>query len=451
MGLNEERILDFLDGRLTGGEEEELLHTLAVSPERRGVLKAHMKLREVTSSIASTERVGVPKHVTSQLFTTLEALGLSATASTEDILTRAPQLVKATAEKSVTAILPSLATSGAWHMSFASIVGASLLSFALGAGAYHVFSNGVGVHPMGEAPIAAVQQVTRQQATTSIVQSSVSAVPAAVIDPSSSSEVVRSASEAPLSLSYLTPLPLDRSGFQPIFQKEAPFDGGEPFASVAAREHAIEPDKIDRPTQLASQRILARAIESPVEKPNGTISLRYGMGVMPTNGILSPSSLEEVKFRWMISQYLVGQASLGQLQTSVHEAIPPADRSKAGAISEISTGATTINNFLLGVEGGITLDPLHLPLEATFGVMTDGSNRFYYRGGLFGHYEPVEAMSIAFGLEGIWFNHSIDQSIKNVVNTYRSLLTSDRPAVKGATGSELGGFIGPSIEFGWHF
>ena len=82
--LQEERILDFLDGRLSSGQEEELLHTLAVSPERRGVLRAHMRVRELTSNLASAECFSVPKHVTSQLFVIHNEHG--------DLLLRAAQL-----------------------------------------------------------------------------------------------------------------------------------------------------------------------------------------------------------------------------------------------------------------------------------------------------------------------------------------------------------------------
>ena len=49
--MSEEHILDFLDGRLSGSAEEELLHTLAVSPERRQMLRDHLRLRELTSNL----------------------------------------------------------------------------------------------------------------------------------------------------------------------------------------------------------------------------------------------------------------------------------------------------------------------------------------------------------------------------------------------------------------
>src|SRR5438874_1014764 len=62
--MTEERILDFLDGNLSSHEEEELLHRLAVSPERRSLLKQHLQVRELTSSLARRQFVTVPIAVT---------------------------------------------------------------------------------------------------------------------------------------------------------------------------------------------------------------------------------------------------------------------------------------------------------------------------------------------------------------------------------------------------
>src|SRR3954466_13828732 len=91
--LNEDRILDFLDGRLATGDEEELLHTLAVSPERRQLLREHLKLRELTSNVAKQKQFAVPSHVTTQLFSKLDDMGFAAPMNAEAVLTRTPQIV----------------------------------------------------------------------------------------------------------------------------------------------------------------------------------------------------------------------------------------------------------------------------------------------------------------------------------------------------------------------
>ena len=53
MTLNE-RILDFLDGSLPGEDEAELLHTLSVSPEKRGMLRGFMEQRTLLTRDAKS-------------------------------------------------------------------------------------------------------------------------------------------------------------------------------------------------------------------------------------------------------------------------------------------------------------------------------------------------------------------------------------------------------------
>src|SRR5690349_13469147 len=75
MEWNEDKILDFLDGSLSASEEEELLHRLAVSPERRIVLKQHLQLRELSTILSKKHNYMVPKTLTTALFTNLSANG----------------------------------------------------------------------------------------------------------------------------------------------------------------------------------------------------------------------------------------------------------------------------------------------------------------------------------------------------------------------------------------
>src|SRR5258708_2417873 len=137
--LNEDRILDFLDGRLATGDEEELLHTLAVSPERRQVLHEHLRLREITTTLSTNERFSVPVHVTSSLFATLGSMGFTVPTSTEAILTRAPQYVNIAMEEESLAgasAIGSLVSAG-WKLGVSSLVTASVMSFLLGIGAIY--------------------------------------------------------------------------------------------------------------------------------------------------------------------------------------------------------------------------------------------------------------------------------------------------------------------------
>ncbi|HET6400447.1 MAG TPA: hypothetical protein VFH95_03525 [Candidatus Kapabacteria bacterium] len=71
MTLNE-RILDFLDGSLPADEEAELLHTLSVSPEKRGVLRDFMEQRALFAHDGKT--LSVPYEAEQRLWTRLDMI-----------------------------------------------------------------------------------------------------------------------------------------------------------------------------------------------------------------------------------------------------------------------------------------------------------------------------------------------------------------------------------------
>src|ERR1700726_3144766 len=133
MNLSEDRILDFLDGRLATPDEEELLHTLAVSPERRQLLRAHMKLREVTNSLAREERFSVPERLTDQLFNRLQEIGHTAPMGTVAILTRAPEFVSLRVAGASVGAGAATGLASGWRFGAMSLVTISLMSFILGA------------------------------------------------------------------------------------------------------------------------------------------------------------------------------------------------------------------------------------------------------------------------------------------------------------------------------
>src|SRR5487761_1514537 len=160
MNIGEDRILDFLDGRLATPDEEELLHTLAVSPERRQVLREHLKVRQLTSTLAQQEQFNVPERLTNQLFARLEDMGYSAPSGTEAILTRAPEFVSsriadgigATSMASIVGDASIMGDAGTatvlgagWRFGAVSLVTVALMSFILGAGAYYVFGSALGL------------------------------------------------------------------------------------------------------------------------------------------------------------------------------------------------------------------------------------------------------------------------------------------------------------------
>ncbi|HEY6171399.1 MAG TPA: hypothetical protein VIX80_03975 [Candidatus Kapabacteria bacterium] len=123
----EDGVLDFLDGNLAPAEEEELLHRLAVSPERRALLKQHLQVRELTSALARKNRYNVPKAVTASLFETLSANGYAGPifhSSNENA-----EMLRASLEKN----LDRTATKVAGKRSKSAMFFSSMFSFVSGA------------------------------------------------------------------------------------------------------------------------------------------------------------------------------------------------------------------------------------------------------------------------------------------------------------------------------
>src|ERR1035437_4917038 len=71
MTLNE-RILDFMDGSLPPHDEAELLHTLSVSPEKRGVLRDFMSQRSLLFSDRAS--LAVPYEAEQSLWARVDAI-----------------------------------------------------------------------------------------------------------------------------------------------------------------------------------------------------------------------------------------------------------------------------------------------------------------------------------------------------------------------------------------
>src|SRR5215211_6513467 len=63
--IYEDRILDYLDGALGDKESAELMHQLAVSPERRVILEQHLQLKNVIGD--ARKPVPVPAAIEAKL------------------------------------------------------------------------------------------------------------------------------------------------------------------------------------------------------------------------------------------------------------------------------------------------------------------------------------------------------------------------------------------------
>ena len=457
--MSEDRILDFLDGRLTSGDEEELLHTLAVSPERRQLLREHLRIREITNTMSKHQSFNVPAHVTSNLFATLGTMGYAAPATTEAILTRAPQLVRSSQALS-TAQRAIVATKSAWRLGFSSLAAASAMSFLLGAGSLYMFGPNLGIGSASHQDVitaVSAKGTVANAATTqysSVVAKQIVAQPVARLaninyagigfpdypnrdgnGPVSNVEDQRTSTETtdPAMLRHLT------------------YNTPREYEITAANRIPREMQPNDIPDWFA-------AIPSPLQNEQGVISIRYGTGdasnfksVLPSNSPTVPSaSLMEAKMTWHLWKYVTAHACMGML--SSYEQMPNKTPISTGKNQwAVTTSLTAVPNTLItGGELGFTLDPLGIPLETSAGLMFDGTGRAYFRGGLFFHFEPFDAVSFSGGIEGITYRHDVAKTLGEMSTVYQDY-GGNLPLAPGTPSSEWVGFIGPSIEFGYRF
>jgi len=468
MNIGEDKILDFLDGRLSAPDEEELLHTLAVSPERRQVLREHMNVRQLTSTIAQQEQFNVPERLTKQLFARLEEMGYSAPAGTEAILTRAPEFVSSRIADGIGVAAGSSAVlgsglSGGWRFGAISLVTISLMSFILGAGAYYVFGSALGLRTRSE------ELVTREGAVPHFTRHSIPATQynmtwAATPMAKKSVLAMEQASMRPIAM--VTPTERIGAGNEKEIGaiskllKDAVQPGNDQKEIVAisytAPREPLYAIQTDAPHYLPNASPLwPDVIPSPLAEDRGTISVRYGIGPAPEGTSSRLSTLNEFRLGWKMG-YFIGGASMGQLSSierSVQSApIDPAHDSK-GFVITTPESAAPISTTLIGLDGGITLDPIGVPVEAMGGFMYSGGgsseySSFYERASLMVHFEPWKLLTISGGIEGLWYTHYLNNSIANqqkFYSHYKSNLSSD------AVTQETCGLVGPTLQIGWHF
>jgi hypothetical protein len=196
-------------------------------------------------------------------------------------------------------------------------------------------------------------------------------------------------------------------------------------------------------------------IPSPLEKDRGTISFQYGAGPGPGSTTVQWNMFAEFKFSLTLWDYFVGAASMGELSSFQRIAQSVASSNKNGpsnysiayVVNTSTTTATTTT--LMGLEAGITLDHIGIPITAMGGVMFAGpGSQLYGRGSLMMHFEPLDKMVVSLGIEGLFYNHDLTGAIATQEKYSSPYPTSVSPA---AVTSEDCGLVGPSIQIGWHF
>jgi len=467
INLSEDRILDFLDGRLASPDQEELLHTLSVSPERRQVMREHMKLREVTNTIARQDKLTVPEYVTDQLFSKLEGMGYSAPVSTEALLTRTPEYVSVAA-----ATVAATAVSSGWRIGAMSLLTASIMSFILGAGAYYVFGSSLGLRTRSQ-ELADLKRhdVTKHMASLPIAASQFDV---AVAEPASNNIAIGNNSangtaNATHVSSSIANVPVEAGFVGPVLS-EGHFANSASDNSDAGVENDI-PISYAPPVQSSYAASVTApqplsdlvpfwpsVIPAPFEKESGTIGLQYAGGPSPDAGSSSVqwNQLYELKFGFTLLNYFAGSASMGFLssfeksaQGSLQQNVKDGGVNYANAYVINTSGTNVKTATLIGFEGGVTLDHIGIPVVAMAGLMFSGDNTVYKRASLMMRFEPFQDMVVSAGIEGLFYTHDMTSSLTNMeraaypTNPYHTVLPTST--------TETAGLVGPSIQLGWHF
>ncbi len=472
INLSEERILDFLDGRLATPDEEELLHTLAVSPERRQVMREHMKLRELTSTIARQDRFAVPEHVTSQLFNRLEEAGFTPPVTPESLLVRAPEVASMRYAGAAALGAGTVATglSSGWRFGAISLLAASVMSFVLGAGAYYVFGSTLGLRTHSQ-ELAALEHSMQHRVSPGLAsqyavsQKISAAAPAAG---NASSTIAKHSAAHTFAVASIFPIvPMQHSGVSD--NGNSILAGGNSNVAYVSKDENTTPIGYTAPKQpsytLALDEmhllngpapILPDVIPTPLANERGTISVRYGagealsLGQSPGSTNAPMSSLNEFRFGMTMWNYVIWRASIGQMSSYERDAqVATSGVSKGEIITPESASPTSLT--MIGLETGITLDPLGVPIDALVGFMTSGigaGSIFCERASLMAHFEPWQMLEISAGFEGVLYNHNLGGAIAQQEHFYS---VSPSAVSSSALKSETSGLVGPAIELGWHF
>jgi anti-sigma factor RsiW len=485
INLSEERILDFLDGRLATPDEEELLHTLAVSPERRQVMREHMKLRELTNSIARQGRFNVPEQVTTQLFSRLEEAGFTPPVTPESLLARAPEAMsmRYAGAAALGAGTVATAVSSGWRFGAISLLAASVMSFVLGAGAYYVFGSTLGLKTHSQ-EVASMRRSLQHHATPGLAsQFAVSQNNADVVSPAgnaSTGMVMRTAGAASTnkissgaSIASLFPI----GPMEPVMNMGISQDNSS--APSLADNSAASKDNTAPITYTAPKQspytlttnqmrfvngpapIWPSVIPSPFADERGTISVRYGTGQALSSTNSPMSSLNEFRFGMTMWNYVLFRASIGQMSSYERTAQLSTAGSTKGQIIT-SEGSSPNSTTMIGLEAGVTLEPLGIPIDALVGFMYSGGSQYYPqvdgggpeyspfcgRASLMAHFEPWKMLEISAGLEGLVYTHYLSGSI---AQQERFFSLSPSAVSSQALRSETCGLVGPALEFGWHF
>jgi hypothetical protein len=442
--MTEERILDFLDGNLGSSEEEELLHRLAVSPERRNLLKQHLQMRELTSSLARRQFVHVPKAVTASLFTALAASGYAGPtmpASNSEALVASLESNLDKIASNVTSVRPNglFRRSSVLLLSVASfLAGAALLYFIMPEARQNKFADNVS-QIFNTAPAeSVVANRVIEQPNTSITNEKFQDANHETYRTHKSDVAYKSypvlIENLAVSNSPVISLPLIVEPITKISVISAPVN-----VSSDVRGESFTRNPFD---QAFASDIFEKSFLQRLK-----FSFRFGEGKAPGNELAFTGSLTEVKASYDLNNWLSAKVSLGYFAPFETEAIAAKQRFNADGIPLLQLSSIQKNRVSAGIEIGARWQMFNAPFEIAGGFISDFQGNFIPRAGLFTDLLLSDNMDLNLGLEGMIYSHDIRSSLTNAQQGFSGRYPSLIGQMKE---KESTGFIGPAVELVWH-
>ena len=509
----EDRILDFIDGHLESHDEEELLHRLAVSPEKRGLLREHMKLRQTVHTASKTEQLAVPTDVTASLYRRLAYNGYAGASLGSAVAVTRP-MVAATTGMMVKQAAPVIASG----YKLSALLSFAVLSFILGAGfttlldrttpsvqtAHRVAGSAsgntlsYGIHqapvktlenPRGEAPAeraySAWQPVPFEQrqrieveplmvysgvAVASSVQQMEAAQPQPVLElqqPQINSSFFTDKEVELVERIPIRDLTFDTRAYtlsingtkSHVARKSSPpiltteLDTREP-APVYKTAPANPVSEVD-PVYPSLRGSIEGASVVPLEfrfgdfakNPASTyFSFRSGGGRLPGSDLGISGSLHEFRLSYQVSDHFVLKGSVGEFTAYENTAYLQGDNGNGVALIGVRPEQTS--RYVFGAEAAYKFNPFAIPMEVSAGGMLDEAGVFIPRGSLMSSISLSRDFSILLGLEAMLYSFDVQSSIGEKIVQMKGKNAAVR---NGLPSRSLSGFIGPTIEFGYHF
>ncbi len=464
--MTEERILDFLDGNLGASDEEELLHRLAVSPERRNLLKQHLQMRDLTATLARRQYVPVPKVLTASLFTALAANGYAGpvmpSASSKEALVAS---LENNLSKSAETVVAS--KSAPLYKKSSIIVLASLISFIAGASLIYTlmpearqdkFASSV-TNIFKAADAKTITNVAPSQASVLSLASQQSSIPfeSNINSVRTKNNIFRNREIAKQHTDNIfanTSVEISNgdntiSAIPELISKES---NSVVISSVDSKlPPAITSSDIGG--NMSGSRNPFVPITSQMNEDRSfwnrvTLSFRAGEGKAPGNQSALTGSMIEIKASYDVNDWFVTKLSLGQFMPYETQAVAADPGFNADGIRLLQLKPQMQYRAVVGAEVGAKFNLFDAPFEFDGGIIGDMKGNIIPRLGFFTSLMLQDNLSMNLGLEGMIYSHDISSSLRSAQNAY----AGEHPALIGSLQSkESTGFIGPSIELVWHF